>query len=131
MKYAQSIGYTVIPIKGYLYEKGEGLFSSFVTDLYGNRLKAKKDGNTGLAYVYKILMNSLYGRFGINPRSTITEISNYEGYNRIFNMEGFQYAEPLSDDLFICSYITDTKKNSPQRNAAVQIAAAITACARV
>jgi len=33
---------------------------------------AQKEGNSGLSYVYKILMNSLYGRFGINPRSTIT-----------------------------------------------------------
>jgi len=131
LKYAKSIGYTVIPIKGYLYEKGEGLFNSFVTDLYGNRLKAKKDGNTGLAYVYKILMNSLYGRLGINPRSTITEICNYDGYKRILKIPGFQYAEQLSDDLFICSYITDTNTDYPKRNAAVQIAAAITACARV
>lgn len=67
LKYAQSIGYTVIPIKGYLYEKGEGFFYRFVTELSNNRLKAKKEGNSGLSYVYKILMNSLYGRFGINP----------------------------------------------------------------
>jgi hypothetical protein len=92
LKYAKSIGYTVIPIKGYLYEKGEGLFHSFVTDLYGNRLKAKKDGNTGLAYVYKILMNSLYGRLGINPRSTITEICNYDDYKRIFKIPGFVFS---------------------------------------
>lgn len=37
----------------------------------------------------------------------------------------------MSEDLFICSYITDTNNDYPKRNAAVQIAAAITACARV
>lgn len=40
--------------------------------MYENRSRAKAEGNTGLAYVYKILMNSLYGRFGINPNSTIS-----------------------------------------------------------
>lgn len=33
---------------------------------------AKKEGNDLLSFVYKILMNSLYGRFGINPKSTRT-----------------------------------------------------------
>lgn len=37
-------------------------------------MNAKKEGNNSLSYVYKILMNSLYGRFGINTKSTITEI---------------------------------------------------------
>ncbi|GJW59504.1 DNA polymerase-like protein [Tanacetum coccineum] len=47
----------------------------FVGVYYSEELKleAKKSGNDALSYVYKILMNSLYGRFGINPKSTITE----------------------------------------------------------
>jgi len=71
LKYARSIGYSITPLRGYLYEKGFGLFAGFVGHMYENRSRAKAEGNTGLAYVYKILMNSLYGRFGINPNSTI------------------------------------------------------------
>lgn len=67
LKYAKSLGYTVLPISGYLYEKKESPFKDFVTTLFQNRLEAKKTGNDAMSYVYKILMNSLYGRFGINP----------------------------------------------------------------
>ncbi|CAB4280624.1 unnamed protein product [Prunus armeniaca] len=55
-----------------------------------------------MSYVYKILMNSLYGRFGINPKSTTTE----------------QYREGL-------------RLWNPPKNSAVQLAAAITASARI
>ncbi|GJS28896.1 zinc finger BED domain-containing protein RICESLEEPER 2 [Tanacetum coccineum] len=41
--------------------------------LFSSRLEARKEGNDALSYVYKILMNSLYGRFRINLKSTITE----------------------------------------------------------
>lgn len=88
LKYAKSIGYKVIPISGYLYEKGEGLFTEFVTELYNNRLNARREGNDGLAYVYKILMNSLYGRFGINPKSSITEICSNERYKQLLRESG-------------------------------------------
>ncbi|KAG5576441.1 hypothetical protein H5410_056575 [Solanum commersonii] len=43
-------------------------------------IKAKKDGNDSLAFVYKILMNSLYDRFGINPGTTVIEMFTHEFY---------------------------------------------------
>lgn len=70
----------MIPISGYLFEKMESPFKDFVSTLYESRLKARNDKNEALAYVYKILMNSLYGRFGIHPKSTITEVCNYVQY---------------------------------------------------
>jgi len=92
LKYAESIGYDVTPLQGYLFDKGCGLFDKFVTELYDNRLKAKKEGNDGLSYVYKILMNSLYGRFGINPQSTITEICTREQYEQFLRKPGFMWS---------------------------------------
>lgn len=77
LKYAKKIGYTIVPMSGYLFEKSEGSpFKDFVTTLSENRIKAKKDGNVAIDVVYKILMNSLYGRFGISPESTATELCN-------------------------------------------------------
>jgi hypothetical protein len=71
------------------------MFETFVTDLFSKRDKAKKEGNSGLSYVYKILMNSLYGRFGINPRSTITEITDFSRYQELMMLSSFRGAEPL------------------------------------
>jgi hypothetical protein len=78
----------------------------YIDDLYSKRLKAKREGNDGLDYVYKTLMNGLYGRFGINPQSSLTEILTKE--------------DTLNSEDFV-----------PPRNAAVQISAAIAAYARI
>lgn len=58
------IGGTVTLIEGYQYYDMKPLFKSFIDDWYGTRLEAQKQNLTGLAYVCKILMNSLYGKFG-------------------------------------------------------------------
>nr|XP_048322176.1 DNA polymerase-like [Ziziphus jujuba var. spinosa] len=71
-----NLGYKIYPIRGYLFEKTPSPFVNFVSSLYEKRKKAKKTGKDAMAYGYKILMNSLYGRFGINLVCTITEICN-------------------------------------------------------
>lgn len=43
--YAQSVGYTFKPLRGYLYEKGMAYSIGFL--LSGKRQQAKKDGNEG------------------------------------------------------------------------------------
>jgi len=138
LKYARDLGYTVIPISGYLFEKMESPFKDFVSTLYESRLKARNEKNEALAYVYKILMNSLYGRFGINPKSTITEVCNYVKYKHFLKKENFIFGEMLRDDVYIVAYhrnmettSNDQEKWDPPRNSAVQLAAAITACARI
>ncbi|KAI5669111.1 hypothetical protein M9H77_18964 [Catharanthus roseus] len=72
--------YTVIPISGYLFEKKESPFKNFVSSLFESRLEAKKSGNNSMSFMYKILMNSLYGRFEISPASTKIEICDENRY---------------------------------------------------
>jgi hypothetical protein len=136
LKLAREIGYTVIPLSGYLYEKMESPFKDFVTTLYSSRLDAKNAGNVALSYVYKTLMNSLYGRFGINPESTTTEICDFERYKFLCRRDGYLILdEQISDTKFIVSYHTNTGKTpeswNPPKNSAIQLAAAITSCARI
>lgn len=83
--YARKLGYQITPLKGYLFEKMPHLFDDFVSSLYEKRLEAKKRGDDAMVYVYKILMNSLYGRFGINPKSTITEVCDKKRYFHLVN----------------------------------------------
>ncbi|KAI5681460.1 hypothetical protein M9H77_02688 [Catharanthus roseus] len=42
LKYARDLGYTVIPISGYLFEKKESPFKSFISSLFKSHLEAKK-----------------------------------------------------------------------------------------
>lgn len=135
LKYAKSLGYTVIPISGYLYERMESPFKDFVSTLYESRLEARKEGNDALAFVFKILMNSLYGRFGINPKSTVTDVCDENRLKDLIRNNEFISCDMLSENNYIVSYHSNTETDSdywnPPKNSAVQLAAAITASARI
>ena len=135
LKYARGLGYTVLPISGYLFERMETPFRDFVSSLFESRLEAKISGNEALSYVYKILMNSLYGRFGINPKSTITEVCDEDRYKYLIRHSELIFGDMLSENNYIVAYHSNTGKGSdywnPPKNSAVQLAAAITASARI
>lgn len=133
LKYAREIGYTVTLFSGYLFDKKESPFGDFVSALFNSRSKAKKEGNEALSYVYKILMNSLYGRFGINPKSTITEICDTEEYKRLLRFKDFIFTDVLTENCHVVSYHSNTVNDAwdPPKNSAVQLAAAITSYARI
>ena len=79
-------------------------------------------------------MNSLYGRFGINPNSTLISIF-YKGiFLEFLDRGGFAHGEPLGNGLFLCAYFVNTLSMDNfllPRNAAVQVAAASTAYTRI
>ncbi|XP_039141211.1 DNA polymerase-like [Dioscorea cayenensis subsp. rotundata] len=135
LKYARDLGYTVIPISGYLFEKMESPFRDFVSQLFQNRVEAKKKGNDALSYVYMLIMNTLYGRFGINPKSTITVICSKERYFDLIWHSDLIFGDRLSETYNIISYHINTEKSTdywvPPKNVAVQLAAAITVSARI
>ncbi|KAF3649797.1 hypothetical protein FXO38_17513 [Capsicum annuum] len=110
LKFARNLGYHIIPLRGYLFEKKDSPFKGFVSHLYESRLESKKSGDKAMSYLYKILMNSLYGRFGINPESTVTEICNQKKYEDLMKKDNFQTAEKLTNHYYIINYITN--KNS-------------------
>lgn len=135
LKKAKEVGYQVEPLRGYLYKKVDGLFTSFVDTLYLKRSQAKKDGKVGMSFVFKILMNSLYGRFGINLVSTVTELCSRERHIQL--EQGIQRvvsAIPLTEKSILCSYWSEPEDGSCdwfRKLGAVQIAAAITSHARI
>ncbi|KAL2905442.1 DNA polymerase [Bienertia sinuspersici] len=135
LKYAKSLGYTVIPLSGYIFEEMESPFKSYVSTLFESRLQAKKEGNDALSFVYKILMNSLYGRFGINPESTLTEICDFQRYRKLMQDPSFVSAYNISKENYIVSYRSNMDDEmyqwEPPKNSAVHISAAVTANARI
>lgn len=60
------IGYEYHFYEGYLYDKKDYLFRDCVDDVYKLKLKAEQDGNKSLRSMAKIIINSLYGFWGIN-----------------------------------------------------------------
>jgi DNA polymerase elongation subunit (family B) len=134
-KYAKRLGYTVIPIKGYLFQKRETPFKDYVGSLFERRLQAKEDGNEAMSLLYKLVMNSLYGRFGIHPKSTKTDIGGIKEYQYRMRQESWLDGDFLGNEKYVLSYHTNMDNTidrwDPPKNSAIQLAAAITACARI
>lgn len=66
-----------------IYERGD-LFSSYVSTLYALRRRYDDEGNAVFAYIVKLLLNSLYGKFGQRGRTTtiVGEMGNDECWVR-------------------------------------------------
>lgn len=67
LEYAKSVGVKVLSTGvGYLFENGGPIFRTYIDTLYDMRLKAKAKGDGVGDILTKLLMNSCYGRFGLN-----------------------------------------------------------------
>ena len=73
MDNAMKFGYTFEIIKGYQFERGD-LFSAYVNKMYELRSHYPKGEPMNL--IAKLLLNSLYGKFGLKIEKTIVDIFN-------------------------------------------------------
>jgi hypothetical protein len=100
MDNAMKFGYTFEIIKGYQFDKGN-IFKEYIESLYKLRLNYPKAHP--MNYIAKLLMNSLYGKFGMKMENTevlIFDCSNPVGqdtFNEIFEL----WAESIKDYITI------------------------------
>lgn len=80
MDNAIKFGYKFEILKGYEFDKAN-IFEKYVNDLYQLRLKYPKSDPMNL--IAKLLMNSLYGKFGMKSETTIVEIFNTSCSNQL------------------------------------------------
>lgn len=52
---------------GWKFKAIKGLFTTYIDYWTENKIQAKKDNNSALYTIAKLMLNSLYGRFGLNP----------------------------------------------------------------
>jgi DNA polymerase type B, organellar and viral len=71
MDNAMKFGYQFEIIKGYEFDKGN-IFKDYINKLYNLRLEYPKGDAMNL--VAKLLINSLYGKFGMNEELTKVRI---------------------------------------------------------
>lgn len=115
IKYALSLncGYKFEYIKGYSFDQGI-LFDEYVTDLYNLRVKHK---NTSLDSIIKLLMNSLYGRFGMSPNNRQTKVLNLNNQldsELYYKLEAIQSLDEIARFDNICIISQDTIKTYEQ-----------------
>lgn len=78
------LGYKLLKIhKQILYKSNFKIFDNYISDLYKKRLKYKEENNN-LQIVYKIALNSLYGKFAQKlNQSEIYFVNNQEDKNKV------------------------------------------------
>nr|YP_010697822.1 hypothetical protein P1S03_mgp23 [Porodaedalea chrysoloma]WCF76783.1 hypothetical protein [Porodaedalea chrysoloma] len=130
---AMEYGYKFKILKGYLFEKGF-IFVDYVNFLYN--LKANSKSGTPNYTIAKLLLNSLYGKFGMDPDNDKHIIINSdkakEFHNNYIvtniidlgnNKELISYHKPISNKI---------ENNKPSsKNISIPLALAITAYARI
>ena len=139
---AVKYGYQFEILNGYQFERGD-LFSGYVNKLYQLRLQYPKPHAMNL--IAKLLMNSLYGKFGMKLETTVVDIfdcSTPEG-SKLFENALEAYGETIHDYINLdgCFVIVrdsrvDIKYSEDQDmyhglEVNIAIASAITAAARV
>jgi len=119
LRKAKSLGYDVELLDGYVCDDTDYIFDNFIKDVYAKRLEAKKNGNKSLDYMYKLIMNSVYGKFGSRSETErivmnrIERIKNGEELLKkfvfddgVYAMVKYKVANTSYYDYVIASYIT-------------------------
>ena len=53
---------------GFKFKRLKGIFTGYINYWTNEKIEAKKNNNTALYRIAKLMLNSLYGKFGLNPR---------------------------------------------------------------
>ena len=101
MDNAMKFGYNFEILKGYQFKKGL-IFKDYVEKMYNLRLQYDK--GTAMNLIAKLLMNSLYGKFGMKLENTIIEmfdISNeakFTSFNEMLDVYGLSIQDFIKID---------------------------------
>jgi len=103
MDNAMKLGYQFKIIKGYQFDSGE-LFKDYIETLYALRMEYPK--KHPMNFIAKLLMNSLYGKFGMKMETTDVQIFNtsdpLEKENAKFTFE--LWGESIRDHIILDNY---------------------------
>lgn len=140
LRSAMKAGYKVKIIYAYNFEKGYDIFKEYID--YNYAMKSSTSGV--LKQMYKLLLNSLFGRFGMLPSNDKSILINTEElgiYEKIYDIVSVQKINDrlllLTINPALLSVISDgtdigEKRTKPVKNIqSLPIAAAITAYARI
>lgn len=98
---------------GWKFKGIKGLFTQYIDYWSEKKINAKKEKNNVLYIISKLMLNSLYGKFGLNP--------NIQGKYPYLNEEGIvkykMYPKEIRDSIYIpvASFITSYARNKTIR----------------
>ena len=150
LKYAAEKGYIITPISGIKFKRGNNVFTSYIEEFF----KLKKESTGSHRVFAKLMLNCLYGRWGMKERSESMRIMKAGTYDT--PLTKYQYISEITPDWHLVKEIGNVNKelikvlskakiitndsiklinedNKPRygTSTAVQISAAIAAYARI
>lgn len=128
IKNAEKYGYKFDIIEGYLFKKNF-IFSEYIDVLY--KMKVDVDPSDPKYYIAKLLMNSLYGRFGLNPVFDVVKIVSSLKSEKIISKHTNVNIIPLLSGNVIVTYPKSTEDGININNISVPISSAIAAYSRI
>lgn len=146
LKLAEEFGYQISLHEGYSFERDNSLFKEYVNTLYNSKIL-----ETGIKRIIsKLLMNSLYGKFGMSETHPMISIVNKEEFEAILQKYNILDCIELPSGNLIIKYenvvqgslmIDDTNKIGStfiegrkfflENNQSIAIAAAIASYSRI
>ena len=110
------------------------VFDHYINDVYAKRLQTVK--SDPMNWVYKQTMNSTYGRFGLRPYLSETEILNKEDENNWSHRKDILEIREFGDKVLVVTEAIynenlSTEKDGNNLQISIPIAAAVTALARI
>ena len=120
-------GYTFEILEGFLFEKSY-IFTEYINLLY--KIKCNTDSSDSLYYIAKLLMNALYGRFGLNPEARECVIVSHEESEKILAEERNVLTIPLLSGKVLVSY-DQNDENINISDISIPISSAIAAYSRI
>lgn len=131
LKEASNLGYSYKILRGYLFDK-DVIFDKFISDLYS--LKKNSNKNSADYIIYKLLMNSLYGRFGMSPKMESHIILDSSTANeKYYNNDKLIVTNTidLGNNKELLSFYNKYDNELNKINISIPIASAITSYARI
>lgn len=131
IKNAEKYGYKFEIFKGYHYEKSI-LFKKYVSDLY--KIKCSSQPGTSMYIIAKLLLNSLYGRFGMSPyleENVVIDASTFDEFKLEIEPQYIITDKRDIGDKCWISYKSKSNESADAPNVSVPIAASITAWSRI
>lgn len=90
---------------GYKFKSATGLFKSYIDKFMQMKIESKKAGNKAQTLIAKLFLNSLYGRFGLNP-NTGTKIPMFVDGQVAYKIELAQEGDRKPVYIPVASFIT-------------------------
>nr|QWO71437.1 DNA polymerase [Termitomyces sp. T123] len=101
LKASRDYGYKIQVIGGFKFEKSSCLFNSFVKDIFEKRIEAKNNGLISLQYIFKLILNSLYGRFGMKNVENKLEVLEKDKAEKLLRNKNISFYQDIHDKCII------------------------------